>query len=66
MADAEDTLIILFSRVNRNGSLQNLPSTMVDEIWALLHHRNCGANIFYCENPENTPSYQVFSAVESN
>ena len=55
MADAEDPLNILFSRVKADRTLQTLPPAMVDEIQALLHHKNGGANIVYCENPKVPP-----------
>ena len=52
MAEAEDTLYTLFSRVNRDGTLQKLYHPMVDETRILLHHKNGGSNIVYCENPK--------------
>ena len=55
MADAEDPLNVLFSRVRDGRTLETLPPAMVDEIRALLHHKNGGDNIVYCENPKVPP-----------
>ena len=55
MADAKDPLNVLFSRVRDGRTLETLPPAMVDEIRALLHHKNGGANIVYDENPKAPP-----------
>ena len=61
MANAEDPLNILFSRINCDSTLQKLPFAMVDEIRILLYHKNGGANIVYCENLKVPPSYPMFT-----